>query len=73
MAIRRHPAPKTISYSFGFRAGIDLDKLGRLADELKAEDSQKEFVILPDVNALIHAHNADRRRENWIRGLAGLN
>ena len=37
MAIRRHPAPKTISHSFGFRPGIDLDKLGQLADELEAE------------------------------------
>jgi len=26
-----------ISHSFGFRPGIDLDKLGRLADELQAE------------------------------------
>jgi hypothetical protein len=34
---RRHPAPKTISHSFGFRPGIDLDKLGQLADELEAE------------------------------------
>jgi len=36
-ATRLHPAPKTISYSFGFRPGIDLDKLGQLADELEAE------------------------------------
>jgi hypothetical protein len=36
--IRVHPAPKTISHSFGFRPGIDLDKLGQLADELEAED-----------------------------------
>ncbi len=34
---RRHPAPKTIPHSFGFRPGIDLDKLGQLADELEAE------------------------------------
>lgn len=34
---QRHPAPKTISHSFGFRLGIDLDKLGQLADELEAE------------------------------------
>jgi hypothetical protein len=38
MAIRRHPVPKTISHSFGFRPGIDLDKLGQLTDELEAED-----------------------------------
>jgi hypothetical protein len=36
-ATRSHPAPKTISHSFGFRPGIDLDKLGQLADELEAE------------------------------------
>jgi hypothetical protein len=32
-----HPAVKTISHSFGFRPGIDHDKLGQLADELEAE------------------------------------
>jgi hypothetical protein len=35
--IRHQPAPKTISHSFGFRPGTDLDKLGQLADELEAE------------------------------------
>jgi hypothetical protein len=30
-------APKTIPHSFGFKPGIDLDKLGQLADELEAE------------------------------------
>ena len=30
-------APKTIPHSFGFRAGVDLDKLNQLADELEAE------------------------------------
>jgi hypothetical protein len=34
---RRPTPPKTISHSFGFRPGIDLDKLGQLADELEAE------------------------------------
>jgi hypothetical protein len=34
---RRQPVPKTIPHSFGFRPGIDLDKLGQLADELEAE------------------------------------
>ena len=34
---RHHPAPETISHSFGFRPGIDLDKLGQFADELEAE------------------------------------
>jgi hypothetical protein len=43
MAIRRHPAPKTISHSFGFRPGIDLDKLGQLADKLEAEVFAKKI------------------------------
>ena len=34
---RSRPAPKTIAHSFGFRPGVDLDKLGQLADELEAE------------------------------------
>jgi hypothetical protein len=34
---RRHPAPKTIPHAFGFRPGIDLDKLNELSDELEAE------------------------------------
>jgi hypothetical protein len=33
----RRAAVKTIPHSFGFRPGIDLDKLGQLADELEAE------------------------------------
>ena len=37
-ATGRDPVPEKISHSFGFKAGIDLDKLGRLADEPKAED-----------------------------------
>jgi hypothetical protein len=34
---RRGGAPKTSPHSFGFRPGVDLDKLGQLADELEAE------------------------------------
>jgi hypothetical protein len=33
----RGTVPKTVPHSFGFRPGIDLDKLGQLADELEAE------------------------------------
>lgn len=33
----RGMVPKTVPHSFGFRPGIDLDKLGQLADELEAE------------------------------------
>src|SRR5215471_6722279 len=32
VATRGRPAPNKISHSFGFRPGIDLDKLGQLAD-----------------------------------------
>ena len=34
---KRQAAPKTITQSFGFMPGIDLDKLGQLADELEVE------------------------------------
>ena len=34
---RRAAVPKTVAHSFGFRAGVDLDKLGQLADELETE------------------------------------
>jgi len=33
-----HAAPKIIPHSFGFRPGVDLDKLGQLLDELEAEN-----------------------------------
>jgi hypothetical protein len=33
---QRNP-PKTIAHSFGFRPGIDLDKLNQLADELEVD------------------------------------
>ncbi len=29
--------PKTVPHSFGFKPGIDLDKLNQLADELEVE------------------------------------
>lgn len=34
---RQQPVPKVIPHAFGFRPGIDLDKLNQLADELEAE------------------------------------
>jgi hypothetical protein len=34
---RRKAPPRTIPHAFGFRPGIDLDKLNQLADELEAE------------------------------------
>src|SRR5882724_676326 len=35
--LRRGAAPKTVVHSFGFKPGIDPDKLGQLADEMEAE------------------------------------
>jgi hypothetical protein len=37
-ADRPRAAPKLISHSFGFRPGIDLDKLGQLSDKLEVEE-----------------------------------
>lgn len=34
---RRGKVPRTAPHSFGFRPGVDLDKLGQLADELETE------------------------------------
>lgn len=31
--------PRTIPHSFGFKPGIDLDKLNQLVDELEAEET----------------------------------
>src|SRR5215472_5931972 len=33
----RHSPPKVFSHSFGFRPGIDLNKLGQFIDELETE------------------------------------
>ena len=35
--VRRGKTPKTQPHSFGFRPGIDVDKLGQLSDELESE------------------------------------
>jgi hypothetical protein len=34
---RKQPVPRTIPHAFGFRPGIDLDKLRKFADELEDE------------------------------------
>jgi hypothetical protein len=36
-------ASKIIPHSFGFRAGIDLDKLAHLSDELETEEYIQKF------------------------------
>lgn len=33
--------PKTQPHAFGFKPGIDLDKLGQLADELESEETAR--------------------------------
>ncbi len=35
--------PRTIPHAFGFRPGIDLDKLNQLADELEADAFAESF------------------------------
>jgi hypothetical protein len=50
---RRGAVPRTLPHSFGFRPGIDLDRLGPLADELEAET----FAA-----ALERSHDSSRRR-----------
>jgi hypothetical protein len=59
-ASRRHPAPKTISHSFGFRPGY-RSRQTRAAGRRVGGGGVwgKKFMILPDVNVLVHAHNAD--------------
>lgn len=54
-AARRAPAPKTIAHSFGFKPGIDLDKLGQLADELEAESFAEKL------------HDSSRRKRSRSR------
>ncbi len=39
----RGDVPKTIPHSFGFRPGIDLDKLNQLVDELEADAAAESF------------------------------
>ncbi len=36
-------APKVIPHSFGFRPGIDLDRLNQLSDELEVEAFEKSW------------------------------
>ena len=38
------PAPKTLPHHFGFRPGIDLDRMNQLADQLEAEAAVAELV-----------------------------
>jgi len=49
---------KTVPHSFGFRPGIDLDKLGQLADEMEAEGFAE---------ALERFHDPSRRKRSRSR------
>ena len=55
---RRGKAPRTIPHSFGFRPGVDLDKLGQLADELEAE----AFAAAAE-----RSHDSSRRKRSRSR------
>ena len=57
----RHAVPKVLSHSFGFRPGIDLDKLNQLADELEAEEyaSRQRSNLRPREGA---RHDSSRRQ-----------
>ena len=54
-APRHSSVPKTIPHSFGFLPGVDLDKLGQLADELESES-----FVTP-------AHDSARRQRSRSR------
>lgn len=47
---RRRTTPKTIPHAFGFRPGVDLDKLNQLTDELEGETSFARFPGLRWIN-----------------------
>jgi hypothetical protein len=73
-ATGRHSARKTVSHSFGFRPGIDLDKLGQLADELEAEAFAEEIYDSARRKTSSFTHTTlIVRRANLTKGLAGLN
>lgn len=40
---RRGPAPRVIPHSFGFKPGVDLDKLNQLADELEVDAAAEKW------------------------------
>jgi hypothetical protein len=42
---RQRRAIKTIPHAFGFRPGLDLDKLNQLIDELEADDYAARSIL----------------------------
>ena len=56
--MHRGRPPKTRPHSFGFRPGVDPDKLGQLADELEAEEM---------ATSLRRSHDPARRQRSRSR------
>jgi hypothetical protein len=56
---RRGAAPRVIPHSFGFRPGVDLDKLNQLADELEAEAYAEKWAE--------QVHDSSRRKRSRAR------
>lgn len=64
---RRHTL-RTIPHAFGFRPGIDLDKLNQLADELEAEDYAARHHATSASRQARHArHDPPRRQRSRSR------
>jgi len=60
----RGEVPKTIPHSFGFKPGIDLDKLNQLADELEpTELCRSGFVGCGEAEAELSTHYKDESTE----------
>ncbi|MBI3370847.1 MAG: DUF2191 domain-containing protein [Betaproteobacteria bacterium] len=56
--LHRGNAPRTVPHSFGFRPGVDLDKLGQLADALET----KAFAASAE-----RSHDSSRRQRSRTR------
>jgi hypothetical protein len=59
---RRQRPPRTIPHAFGFRPGIDLDKLNQLADELEAESYAANQRLRAGVRGAMRHDPARRQR-----------
>jgi len=59
---RRGAAPRTIPHAFGFRPGIDLDKLNQLIDELEAETYAAGQLSRPGLGQAARHDPARRQR-----------
>jgi hypothetical protein len=59
---RARMTPKTIPHAFAFRAGIDLDKLNQLVDELEAETYAARQTPRPKARQPVRHDFARRQR-----------